>query len=106
MTLANGVGEDGTEQPDTATGDTTPTTNDRQTTWLGLLPGGRLARGDVVHEAFDIITRDRGHRLTAEQGDDVADYPAPVGNQRSPSSLRSLQSTTHSGRGAKTISRE
>ena len=104
-TLANGVGEDGTEQPDTATGDTTPTTNDRQTAWLGLLPGGCLARGDVVHEAIDIITRDRGHRLPAEQGDDVADNPAPVGNQHF-SQLRSLQSTTYSGRGAKTISRE
>ena len=67
-TLANGVGEDGTEQPDTATGDTTPTTNDRQTAWLGLLPGGCLARGDVVHEAIDIITRDRGHRLPASKG--------------------------------------
>ncbi len=49
----------GTEQPNTATGDTTPTTNDRQTARLGLLPGGRLlARGDVVHEGFHIVPRD------------------------------------------------
>ena len=67
---------------------------------------GRLARGDIVHEAFHIVPRDRGHRLPTEQGDDVAGNPATVGNQHSPSSLRSLQSTTHSGRGQKTISRE
>ena len=69
QTLSNSIGQDGIEQPNTAAGDTTPTTNDRQTAWLGFLPGGRIARGDIVHEAIDIVARDRGHRPPTDQGD-------------------------------------
>ena len=58
QTLSNSIGQDGIEQPNTAAGDTTPTTNDRQTAWLGFLPGGRIARGDIVHEAIDIVALD------------------------------------------------
>ena len=77
-TLANSIGKDGTEQPDTTTGNTTPTRNDRQTAWLGLLPGGRLARSDIMHEAIDIVARDRSHRPPTVQVDGVARDPATV----------------------------
>jgi hypothetical protein len=35
-----------------APGDITATAHDRETTWLGLLPGLRLACGEIVHEAL------------------------------------------------------
>ena len=52
--LAHGVGKYRAQQADGATGNTTATAHDRETAWLGLLLGGRLADSDVVHEAFDV----------------------------------------------------
>ena len=56
--------------------------HDRQTAWLGLFPGGRLAGGDIVHEAFHIVPPDRLDRHPPEQRDDVPRDPAAIGDQR------------------------
>jgi hypothetical protein len=50
--------------------------------WLGLLPGGRLAGSDVVHEAFNIVSPDRLDRHLPTQGNDVPRDPTSVGDQR------------------------
>ena len=57
--LAHGVGEDRAEECHGAPSDTTTATYDRETAWLGLLPGDRLAGSDIVHEAFNIVSPDR-----------------------------------------------
>ena len=73
--LAHGIAEDRPEQCHGAPGDTTTTAYDRETTWLGFLPGGRLAGSDVVHEAFNIVSPDRLDRHSPKQGNDVSRDP-------------------------------
>ena len=62
--------------------DTTTAAYDRETAWLGLLPGGRLAGSDIVHEAFNIVSSDRLDRHSPKQGNDVSRDPTTVGDQR------------------------
>src|SRR6185437_9060147 len=79
--LADCVSKDRTKQADSARCNTMPTTNDRQTAWLGLLAASSDAGSYIMHEGFNIIPSDRLDRHSAEQRDNMPHDPAAIGDQ-------------------------
>jgi hypothetical protein len=70
--MLDGVGEDAAKQSHNPRCGATAAANTRNSTWLCLSAGGRLAGGYIMHEPLDVALDDADHSARAEKRLDMS----------------------------------